>query len=131
MEKKQGKFDHLKVGDGLFMTITRYRDSEKKEIEPCEVVKVARKYVTVKSSDRWRTESQFERDTGYEKSDGYSQYRRQLVVSEYQWNADRKRDAVYNEFHRAIQNKYHSEADEADIRAAAKLLGIELKEEEK
>lgn len=126
MEKGKGKFDDLKVGDGLFMTITRYRDSEKNGIEPCEVVKVARKYVTVKSMGKWSTETQFERDTGHEKCDGYSNYRRQLVISEYQWNADRKRDEVYNKFHRLIANQYRSEADEADIRAAAKLLNIQL-----
>jgi hypothetical protein len=130
MEERQGKFVELKVGDGLFMTITRYRDSDKNGLEPCEVVKVGRKYVTVKNMGKWSLESQFERDTGYEKSEGYSQNRRQLVISEYQWNADRKRDAVYNDFHRKIANLYRSEVSEANIREAAKLLDIELKKQE-
>lgn len=125
MEGKSSPFVELKVGDGLFITKKRYRTGEEVLLEPVTVVKIGRKYLTVKATDRWEMESQYERISGRENCD--SSYARQLVISEYQWLADRKRDAVWTKFLHEVRNLYGgTNVDEVNIREAAKLLNIKL-----
>jgi hypothetical protein len=125
MEGKSNPFAELKVGDGLFATKSRIRNNEESRLEPVVVTKVGRKYVTVESIDGWKNPSQFDKVSGRENVD--SNYARQLVISEYQWLADRKRDAVWSKFMYEVRNIYGgTNVDEANIREAAKLLNIKL-----
>lgn len=125
MEGKSNPFVELKVGDGLFITKSRMRTNDELLLEPVTVTKVGRKYLTVTTQGRWANEAQFEKVSGYENVD--SNYARQLVISEYQWLADRKRDAVWSKFMYEVRNIYGgTNVDEANIREAAKLLNIKL-----
>lgn len=120
-------FSGLKVGDGIWCTQPNWRSSEpENDLLQLVVVKVGRKYLTTKEADsKYHIEQVFNIETGIEKGDG--NYLKKLVLSPYQYMADRKRNAAWKEFHRAVQNMYSNyEVEEADIRAAAKLLNIEL-----
>lgn len=119
-------FSGLKVGDGIWCTQPRLRNSEpEKQLEQLVVVKVARKYLTTQTVSQYKFEYIFEIATGREKDAG--NYPRTLVLSPYQYEADRKRDAVWSEFRQKLNNMWSIEGvDEADIRTAAKLLNIDL-----
>jgi hypothetical protein len=115
-------FSHLKVGDGIWMTKRRYRQNEDNGLELGTVSKVGRKYLSV--GEGW-SEEQFHINSGIEKNE--TNYKRQLILSPYQYDADRKRDAIWTVMRNRLQNMWSIDGvDEGDIRAAAKLLGIEL-----
>lgn len=120
-------FSGLKVGDGIWCTRARIRSSEvERPLMQLVVTKVGRKYLTTQEVDaRWPTDYMFEIATGVEKVD--TNYKSKLVLSPYQYEADKRRDAVWREFHNYIHNLYSNhDVEEQDIRAAAKLLNIEL-----
>src|SRR5882762_4855684 len=99
-------FGELKVGNGVWCTQPKWRSSEPDNpLLFLEVTKVARKYLTTEvAGSKWKREIIFEIATGREK--GESNYKCILVLSPYQYEADKKRDLVWSEFRQKLQNMW-------------------------
>jgi hypothetical protein len=126
MEKRK-KFADLKVGDTVWTTTTRIRNSDEVKLTEREVIKVGRKYVTVACKDRWRSESQYSMEDGYENVD--SNYRTQLVRSPEAYFEERTRQKVWSAFSKNFRNygcRLDDDVKTEDIIMAANLLKLEL-----
>ena|ERR1700758_1860497 len=120
------KFADLKVGDMVWRTSKPYR-KEEVTLSEVEVTKVGRKYVTVATKDRWRSEMQFDMATGRENCD--SNYATQLVRSPEAYYEERTRQKVYTAFRQHFSswgNRLDDSVKTEDIIMAAQLLKIKL-----
>lgn len=130
--EEEKKYGHLKVGDTVWVTKSRFRSSDEEAIEEVNVSKVGRKYITIRNFGWNHDGGQFGIEDGVEKSD-YG-YKRHLVPSPEAYYEERTRQRVYEKFRQHFSG-WSCRLDETvkteDIILAAQLMKIDLKLNEK
>jgi hypothetical protein len=128
MARKE-EYADLKVGDGLWCTNPRWRNSDPENpLMEIVITKIGRKYMTChrRGDEAYRYSGlEFDMETGSEKGD--SNYLKRLVLSPYQYERDRTRDRLWDKFRAKVREGWGpTKAEPEDIIRAAQLLNIDL-----
>jgi hypothetical protein len=128
VEKKKRKFDHLLVGDQVWVTRTSYRRGNQTEVslDYRIVKKVGRLYLTIGEPDRVWDDAQFSIEDGYEK--GEANYRRRMYLDDAQYYAERRLERVWWSFRDQVQKTWAAPKDVTteQVLEAARILGLQI-----